>query len=99
MLSSVAENRLVEAKIESPTSIVFRLAQKLWFAQLSGHIVVEMALEGLLEGLHANRDLGMDRMKTANDLQLNQMVIETIMGLADQNHPPVGKCGNQRLQI
>ena len=38
-------------------------------------------------------------MKTANDLQLNQMVLETIMGLADQNHPPVGECGNQRLQI
>ena len=90
---------MVEAKIESPASIVFRLAQKLPFAQLSCDVVVEMALEGLLEGLHANRDLGMNRMKATNDLQLNQMVIETIVGLTDQDDPPVSKCGDQRLQI
>ena len=38
-------------------------------------------------------------MKATNDLQLNQMVIETIMGLADQNDPPVSKCRNQGPQI
>jgi hypothetical protein len=65
--------------------MVFGPAQKLSLAELARDVVVEMALEGLLEGLHADRQLGMDRMKAANDLELHQMVVEAIVRLADQD--------------
>jgi hypothetical protein len=99
VLPRVVEDRLVEAEVVSPALMVFGPAQKLSLAELARDVVVEMALEGLLEGLHADRQLRMDRVKAADDLELHQMVVEAIVRLADQDDPALGERGNQRLQV
>jgi hypothetical protein len=41
----------------------------------------------------------MNRVKAADDLELRQVMIEAVVGFADQNDSLVGERGNQTLQI
>ena len=41
----------------------------------------------------------MDRMQAANDLELGQVVIETVMGLADQHDSLFRERRDQGLQV
>jgi hypothetical protein len=55
-------------------------------------------LEGLLEELHTDGEGLALRMQAADDRKLVEMMIVSVVTLADENHPLVRELGDQSVQ-
>ncbi len=53
----------------------------------------------MLEELHGDGDVRIPRVQPADDLQLIEMMIETIVELADEHHAPLGERVHQGVEI
>ncbi len=58
-----------------------------------------MGLKGLLEELHADREVPASRLEPPDHGELIQMILVAIVALADEDHAAVGNSVEQRLHV
>ena len=94
-----AQDGPIEAVVEAPALEIVRAPQHLVLVDLAGDIGIQGRLEGLLEHLHADGQVGAALMQASDDGQLIEVILVPVMSLADEHHPAVRQPGDQGLEV
>src|SRR5262245_52325863 len=87
LLTSKPKNRSIKAVIVSPVFVVLAASQEFLFSAAARDVVVQLRLKRPREVFNTDSDIRIELMKTSNNLELIQMVVVTVMSLADKDYP------------
>jgi hypothetical protein len=85
VLARKSKNRRIQSIIVSPFLVIFGGSEKFILRGTSRDVVVHLGLETLLKTFHPNRQVRVELLDLPDDRELVQMVIVTVMGLANKD--------------
>ena len=83
------QDRPVQPVVVAPAVEVLGATEEFGLVDLPGDIGVQGRLVGLLEELHADGQILAPALQSLDDLELVQVVLVTVVALADEDHPAV----------
>jgi hypothetical protein len=97
VLTGIAQDGPVEPVVVAPALEVLGPAQQFRLADVAGDVGVQHRLERLLEELHADGQGTAPLTQAADDFELVQVILVTVVGLADEDDAFIGELREQAV--